>query len=344
MTNSNLLIKRSIKSAASMLPFGVGFPRATPGSINILAYHRVVEDIRKAEREAIYGIVISADTFRRHCEMLKKTFDVVSLNTAAHFLESRRQVARPAAVITFDDGYVDSYEVAFPILNELGLPATVFVPTAHIGTDKPLAHDRIYWLLKNGLRNSGAIKKAIRNVGVTKIRDEQIHPANLLGLTDELVYLPHELRESLIAELESSVGSDATEYPAEYRLMNWEMVQEMDRKGVSIGSHTANHVVLPLEDKETVYSELADSRSDLERHLGRRNFSFAYPNGEYSANVKNAVAAAGYSIAVTTQTTVNMPGVDRLELGRTSLCEESTRGISGSYSAAVASLRLGATG
>ena len=85
MTKTKFLIKRSIKSVASLTNVRGGFPSVTPGSVNIIAYHRVVADIAKAEREAIYGLVVSAATFRRHCELLHRTYDVVSLETALHF-------------------------------------------------------------------------------------------------------------------------------------------------------------------------------------------------------------------------------------------------------------------
>ena len=342
MTSTSLLLKRSIKSAASLARASFRIPKPVPGSVNIIAYHRVVEDIEKAEHDAIYGIVISAETFRRHCELLKRSFDVVSLTTAMHFLESRRQVARPLAVLTFDDGYLDFYEVAFPILNELGLPATVFVPTAHVGSKKPLAHDRIYWLLDQMLHEPATISKVLRETGVTTVPDHDVSRANLLGLTNALVYLPHRLREDFISALETALVHKSVEYPAEYRLLDWEMIREMNRKGISFGSHTANHVVLPLENADVVKDEITSSKATLEAHLGHRVASFAYPNGEYSEDIRSATAEAGFNIAVTTENRRNLPGTDRLLLGRTSLCEESTRGISGKYSPAVASLRLGA--
>ncbi len=298
-----------------------GLPKPEPGSINIIAYHRVVNDIEKAERESIYGIVISADSFRRHCELLKKSFDVVSLRTATHFLESTRTVARPLTVITFDDGYLDFYEVAFPILNDLGLPATVFLPTAHIGTDKPLAHDRIYWLLKTGLAHPQTIINVLREARITKIAENEVSRQNLLGLTNELVYLPHKIRDDLISRLEKALGPDACQYPAEYRLLNWEQIREMERKGISFGSHTSNHVVLPLENKETIQDELASSKAVMEAELGKRINTFAYPNGEFSDEIRLAALAAGYDSAVTTENRLNLPGSDRLKLGRTSLCE-----------------------
>ena len=341
MTNTKLLIKRSIKSVASIAKAQVGFPPLAPGSVNIIAYHRVVADIAKAEREAIYGIVISSATFRRHCELLRKHYDVVSLETAMHFLDGERKVTRPLAVITFDDGYLDFYEEAFPVLNELGLPATVFLPTNFIGQNKPLAHDRIFWLVKQAQAKSVSIAGALIKAGVEgNVVKGFANSRNLLNLTDKIVYLPNQQRERVIAALENELGG-LNNYPREYQLLNWEMVREMSRKGINFGVHTANHVVLPLEDETVLDSEIIDSKTELERQLNRKIFSFAYPNGEYNARIRRLIAQAGYKIAVTTEKRINQPGADLLALGRTSLCEESTRGLKGIYSPRVADLRLG---
>jgi peptidoglycan/xylan/chitin deacetylase (PgdA/CDA1 family) len=336
MNSTKLLIKRSIKSVASMAK-GVGFSQPAPGSVNIIAYHRVVADIAKAEREAIYGLVVSSATFRRHCEALKKAFDVVSLETASHFLDGERKSARPLAVITFDDGYRDFYEEAFPILNDLALPATVFLPTGFIGQNKPLAHDRIFWLVKQASEKFVSLGGALAKAGLT---NEFVDSRDLLSLTDSLVHLPHEQREKIIAGLEKLLG-DFADYPPEYQLLNWETVRETARQGISFGVHTANHVVLPLEDEATLEAEIVESRKELECRLNEKVVSFAYPNGEYNARIRDSVAQAGYKIAVTTEKRINQPGADLLALGRISLCEESTRGFKGTYSSRVADLRLG---
>lgn len=342
MTNTKLLIKRSIKSVASAAKARVGFASPAPDSVNIIAYHRVVADIEKAESDAIYGLVVSTATFRKHCELLRKSYNVVSLETARYFLDSRRKLTRPLAVITFDDGYLDFYEEAFPVLNEFGFPATVFLPTNFIGQNKPLAHDRIYWLVKQAMKKNVPLTGALNRAGVNgKITKEFASPRSLLKLTDLIVYLPDELREKVIFEMEKQLGDKFGNYPAEYQLLNWEMVREMARKGINFGAHTANHVVLPLENESAMETEIAGSKKTLETHLGSRVISFAYPNGEYNAGIKQLVAQAGFQVAVTTEKRINRPGADLLTLGRISLCEESTRGIKGNYSPPVANLRLG---
>lgn len=342
MDSTSLFFKRSIKSLVSVTKIKAGFPSVKSGSVNIIAYHRVVSDIAKAEKESIYGTVVSAASFRKHCELLRKSFDVVSLETAMYFLDGERKVSRPLAVITFDDGYLDFYEEAFPILNEFGFPATVFLPTDFIGQKTPLAHDRIFWLIKQSSEKSVLILSALIKAGLEQeFAEKIISQKDILKLTDLIVFLPNELRGKIISELEKVLDNRFEKYPAEYQALSWEMVREMSRKGISFGGHTANHVVLTLEDFSQMEAEIVASKQHLEMQLGKKVYSFAYPNGEYNGQIKQIVAQAGYKIAVTTEKRINHTGSDLLSLGRISLCEESTRGIGGHYSSNVATMRLG---
>lgn len=337
MTSTSLLIKRSIKSAVSAAGVRRGFPQPLPGSVQIFAYHRVVSDIETAERESIYGTVISTASFRRHCELIRNAFDVVLLETAIHFLDQRRRVARPLAVITFDDGYADFYDNAFPVLNDLALPATMFIPTKCISRGEPLEHDRLYWLVKQCLMSAISLDSALSKAGVSEPGTSW--GRNVLKLTDHIVYQPREKRLRAIELLEGLVGKP--DYPAHYRLLDWYQIERLSTRGIAFAAHTSNHVVLPLENVDVVRQELLESRLELEERLGKPVVGLAYPNGENTPLIRSAASDAGYRYAVTTENRSNLPGADLMSLGRTSLCEESTRGLSGRFSEKVAGLRLG---
>ncbi|MFN0141348.1 MAG: glycosyltransferase [Pyrinomonadaceae bacterium] len=331
----DLVTKRAIKSAAS----SVRRSRASAG-VNIIAYHRVVGDLARAEKDGYFGLSISTNTFRKHCELLKANYDVMSLDDAAAAL-AHGSVDRPIAAITFDDGYLDFYEQAFPVLRDLRLPATMFLPTNFVSSETPLAHDRIFWLLRTARERGVSLVEPLLDAGVARrIAREFARPTASLALTERLVYMPFRLREKMIECLESAVGN-SREYPADYRLLDWEMVREMAAANITFGAHTVNHVVLPLEDTDTIVREVDGSRARLETELGVPIRTFAYPNGEHSDTVRSAVADAGFTVAVTTKPTVNVRRADLLALGRTSLSEESTRGITGQYSERVALMRLG---
>ncbi len=341
MIDTKLLIKRSIKSAASMAKSRMPRRSLSRENVNIIAYHRVVADIKKAEDESYYGLVVSTSTFRKHCELLKQNYNVVSLEHAADVLKGKRRSHRPLAVITFDDGYLDFYEEAFPILTELGLTATVFLPTTCIGQDQPLAHDRLFWLLRLASKNAIEVAPALERAGVSSAVVRLFSGArNFHVLTERLVHLPDNTREKVIAELEGVIPQ-FREYPREFRLLDWDQIREMSSAGIGFGGHTANHVVLPIECGLTAESEIAKSKRELESHIKRDVTTFAYPNGEYDPAIRKLVIDAGFKVAVTTEKKLNRPGTDPLALGRFSLCEESTRGIRGVFSPKIAALRLG---
>src|SRR5262245_15768924 len=142
---------RSLKSSAAQLwkPLRAGMKLAggwdpNAGKVMILCYHRIVADIARAEQETEAGMVTSVETFRRQLKLIREHCEVLTLDEAAASLRDERPITRAAAVITFDDGYRDFYDLAWPVLRELGLPATVFVPTAYIGVERMLDHDRFY--------------------------------------------------------------------------------------------------------------------------------------------------------------------------------------------------------
>ncbi len=342
--------KRALKSSAAPLcrwlragqrRFAVR--RDGEKGVLILGYHRIVADIEQAEREAIFGLVTSVETFRRHLEIIRKRYQVLTLDEAIRVLRGERSVNSPAAVITFDDGYRDVYEQALPVLRNMGLPATVFVPTAFIGTSQLLDHDRLYWLILKARATGASLHLPLEQAGLRPAQVEALClESDPVRLSDRLLYLPFEVRQRLLSNLEATLCDGVQDYPAGYELMNWEMIAELVRAGFTIGAHSDRHPVLTLESVETIKREITSSKRILEERLKEPVRHFAYPNGQYNEEIRQMIAQAGFEAAVTTENRLNYGGANLLSLGRVCLSEESTRGVRGSYSEAVARLRLAA--
>ncbi|MEP6492873.1 MAG: polysaccharide deacetylase family protein [bacterium] len=94
----------------------------------IVAFHRVTDIIPED------GLTRSARDFERFCRFFKTNYDTIPLGDFVARVERGESVAGRLS-ITFDDGYLDNYEVAAPILRKLGLPATFFVVTRFLGTN-----------------------------------------------------------------------------------------------------------------------------------------------------------------------------------------------------------------
>ncbi|HWE25781.1 MAG TPA: polysaccharide deacetylase family protein, partial [Myxococcales bacterium] len=149
--------RRVVKSAATIaLHYSgaqeliAGVQRRAVGGVRVLivSYHRVVGNLRLESERALPTLNISRDTFRKHLSVLCETHEVVRLDDALEVLSGKRTARRDLAVITFDDGYRDVYDYAFPILREMKLPALSYVPSGFVGTQKRLAHDRLWWALR----------------------------------------------------------------------------------------------------------------------------------------------------------------------------------------------------
>lgn len=123
-------MKKTIKAAAGSLLLQSGiFSRRLGDRAIIVAFHRI------DDRYPTNPISYTVDGFRRFCVSFSRYFDVVPLSELLDDLDHGRSIAGKL-VITFDDGYLDNYETAAPILKELGLPATFFIATGFIGTNR----------------------------------------------------------------------------------------------------------------------------------------------------------------------------------------------------------------
>lgn len=108
-------------------------PRASGPGLTVLCYHLV-------EAGTASPVDLPVGMFRRHMEELAETSEVVPLEAVVENLEDdgrRVSTARPRVALTFDDAYRNFSEAAFPILSELGLPATLFVPVGFVEGECP---------------------------------------------------------------------------------------------------------------------------------------------------------------------------------------------------------------
>jgi peptidoglycan/xylan/chitin deacetylase (PgdA/CDA1 family) len=250
-------------------------------------------------------MLITTQMLERQLDWVGARYTFVSLDELAGAMENGRKTPRRIAAVTFDDGYADVYHHALPLLKRKGIPAAVFVVSDLIGTQTLQYHDQLYLLLVRAFAS-----KSPRDV-ISHLRKSGIRPpdAESLGagvlvdysktVNSLLALLPRAEIERFIAILESDTGF--VPLPLEtHRSVTWEMVDEMHRAGIVIGSHTRSHAVLPNESPERVLEEIEGSRIELERRLQTTVRHFAYPDGRFNQSTINAVAASGYKYAYTT--------------------------------------------
>jgi peptidoglycan/xylan/chitin deacetylase (PgdA/CDA1 family) len=268
----------------------------------VLGYHQVVDDAPRGAA-CIPAMLVRTRTLERQLDEVGRRFRFVSLDELGERLAGKDPAVRSLAAVTFDDGYRDVYENAFPLLRRKGIPAAVFVVTDLVGTSRLQTHDRLYLAIARLMRRPQGLARlhaALRELGTEvplRVRESDGDPFTVLRA----------LIEGLgAAELEGLCeGLGAVSVPAdggleELRSLTWEMVADMHRAGITIGSHTRSHARLTHESPDRIAEELASSRAELERRLGTPVRHFAYPDGGFDPAVVDGVAAAGYGFAYTT--------------------------------------------
>ena len=109
-------------------------------NLAIIVYHKVNDDHEKGTQVRPHVRGTCPAIFARQMRYLRKRQTVVPLEDAVMAMRNGRALPRNAVDITFDDGYLDNYRNAFPILRRYGLPATFFLTTGFIGSRKPAWH------------------------------------------------------------------------------------------------------------------------------------------------------------------------------------------------------------
>jgi peptidoglycan/xylan/chitin deacetylase (PgdA/CDA1 family) len=265
--------------------------------LTVICYHRVLRP--GDERFQGYKPTISAsqEAFAQQMDYLQANYDPISLKELIASLDDGHRLPQRPVLVTFDDGYRDNAEVAWPIMRERGVPVVIFLATDHIGTGKPFIWDIAAYLLDRATDPSIDIPL----IGPTRLATEADRDAATVAWVDAMKRLPGSKRSEAISELAKVLRIELPE-PDTFRhlYMDWSDVTELARHGVEFGGHTCSHPILTRIPVDAARSEIETSIRRVNEAIGRSTLGFAYPNGsfeDYSTTHENAVARSGVPAA-----------------------------------------------
>jgi peptidoglycan/xylan/chitin deacetylase (PgdA/CDA1 family) len=299
----------------------------------VLAYHRVLPAGEASTTWSHPAIVVTRPTFERHARVLSKSFQLLTLGEFEARLQSGRPFQTASCLVTFDDGWSDTYSEAWPVLRRHAIPATVFVPAALIGTDHVFWQERLGCLLFETWQRARGDRDF-----ASRARCELAG----LGLANVLELAPSRARQEIlslvrtrkrnatmdpwesVAVVSDLLGADPAPKPNGDRLMSWSQAREMAREGVTFGGHGATHSILTALPPEAVREEVETARETLERELPAPVTAFSYPNGDWNREVADAVDGAHYRVAFSMRRGPVAAGSDHLAVCRINIHEDVT--------------------
>jgi len=244
----------------------------------ILMYHNFTAGNKNSDS-------VNAEALSAQLEYVRRYFQVVPLAHIFEQLKTGRPFHRSTIALTIDDGRRNCYDVLFPLLKQLRLPATLFVVTSFIEREDWLWTDKILWLSEQPSRPS---ELAAENLDQTFLSLNRLKP----GARTRFV-------ENLAAHMDVHIPGEP---PPQYAPCSWDQLREMAESGlVEIGSHTVTHPILSGVSDDECWRELTTSRQQIEEAMGRPVDSFCYPNGkteDYRPSQVQQVREAGYKGAV----------------------------------------------
>lgn len=304
-----------MRARLKRLAQALGWP--VPVRTCVLMYHRVAE-----LPSDVWRIAVSPAHFEQHLHVLRTMYTVVPLGELADAV-AQQTLRKPVVAVTFDDGYVDNFLTAKPILEQYEIPATFFVASGNIGKPDEFWWDELEQLVLATPRlpahYSGTIAQQLIAANLTtetnlteSLRQQHQHwdantqapptqrAALYLELWRALQPLPHAEQQPHLQHLRQWAGVLPGCRP-QYRSLTGSELLELSRNPLfTIGVHTVSHPALASHSPAYQQRELLDNQAFLRQATTQPANLVAYPYGNFSPETLAVVAQNGFAAAVTT--------------------------------------------
>ena len=257
-------------------------------------YHRVVSEKEVKQSFIQPGMYVLKNVFERQVVFLKEHFEILSFSELL-YLWSKKGLDQNKryCIITFDDGWIDNYLYAYPILKKYSIPAMIFLPTEYIGTNEWFWFDKLGYLLSI-CQTSTYREKVLELLPVATRNGKEWIDSVIEGI---------KIRND--KEIEQTIENISVRFnikiPEDRRTLNWDEVKEMSNDGISFGSHSKTHRQLTRLSNDEIVEEIIGSLNILKEKKINHIPVFCYPNGDYNYEILRQVKKAGYSAAVSTR-------------------------------------------
>lgn len=259
----------------------------------ILVYHSVASNDKKRWIDPTNHLPI--DIFEKHMKFLASERNVISLDALITSINKNNPLLMGTTVITFDDGYLDNFTDAAPILKKYNLPATIYLATGYIEREENQWIDQLYTCFNERTKNILIIPEISKN---------QIILDNFKSIWNAYSKIAGYLIESSY-EKRTQVLTSIKEQLAPFKnppklTMNWDDVRTLVNKNrnITLGSHTYNHTDISNINNKIIIYEIQISTKDIERETGQRPVHFSCPYSRTANNLPAILENQGYISSV----------------------------------------------
>ncbi len=266
------------------------------GSGHIITLHRVVNKLDENRISWSSNLEVSTTYLEKTIKyFIKNKYDIISLDELQNRL-TKKTVQNKFVVFTFDDGYEDNFELAYPLFKKYNIPFAIYITKALIENNL-----KCWWYdIEEIVLCYNKIK--IADIDLETVSKDQ-KAAAYLTLRAQIIHVPFEDGYSFYQELMSR-------YPpckqnTTWKPMSKEQLLILSKDPlVTLGAHTVNHFALSKMQLAEATYEVVESKQYLEALLQKPVEHFAYPYGsadEVGEREVEIAKAAGFITSTTTR-------------------------------------------
>jgi peptidoglycan/xylan/chitin deacetylase (PgdA/CDA1 family) len=265
----------------------------------VLTYHGVFPTGYKIVDPCLDGNLVSADSFQGQLRFLKEHCNVISPEEFLLWCEAGHKLPPRSALLTCDDGLRNSLFEMLPILQEAGLKCLFFVTGASLAnTPTMLWYEELYLMF---LAGPDSFSLDLLEIGRQAYLTRQEKRSLWWELVRTLSSYDLNHRKKLLERIRMQLGLPER-WDAAYRedpllsrrflTLSQPELRQLAEAGMCIGAHTLSHPMLSQLSPELAWSEISESKHNLEQALGRTISALAYPFGDSSSVTPREVQMA----------------------------------------------------
>lgn len=292
-------------------------------SLSIVMYH-YTRDLVNSRYPEIKGLDVPL--FKKQLDFFAQKFNVVTMEQVLEAVYGGGHLPKNAMLLTFDDGYIDNYTVAMPLLSERGMQGSFFIPGKTIAENVLLDVNKIHFILASS--NPDCLMQDLLKKMDYYRGKEFDYPGNselmeqyaVAGRWDpkEIIFikrmlqtvLPEALRNKISTELfEQYVGLPEDKFAREL-YMNHDQIGYMKRNGMYIGFHGYDHYWMANLTEDELKDDMDKGLSVIGQYMDMDCWVINYPYGNYSEFVYNYAASRGAKLGLSTDVRVARIGED----------------------------------
>lgn len=250
--------------------------------------------LRRTNLVLNFHTVTSSDLFKKILSTIGSYYSFISAQDVEDFYYSGKQL-EGCCHITFDDGENSFYEKAYPVLQDLKIPATLFVSPFIIENRSN------YWFQEFEFIRKSVDEQELKNVIKKKVKNVHNSVLDNISIKAILKLLDYNTILEFIEEVKSTYN---LKIQNSFNINN-EKLLELHRSGLlTIGAHTIHHPILANESDNSAKKEISESVEMLSVMLGEKVKYFAYPNGiegmDFTKREQEILSSSGIKLAFTT--------------------------------------------